>query len=199
MAEPEADLPDRGRERERTGAELGEILTLSRVEVILLVRFVAAKMVLEWLRPWFWVKYGVVLAGVVLAGALWYEDQAGSVEVGVIVAFFVVVALVFHLVQRLVTRGIRRLGAHHRLKGLEPIYDDLTDWRGQLTKSLRRLGSPWKLLRAAARERSGRDEDDPAFVHDGELVLDWRTSIPLADLRKARGILARGVGRPQPR
>jgi hypothetical protein len=190
----EADLSQE--DRERAAADLAGIATLSRPEVVLLVRFVAAKMVLDYLRPWFWIKFGVVLLGLALAGALWYSDEAGEAEIGAIVGFCLVVAVVLHVVQRLATRAIRRLGAHHRLEGLEPIYDSFFDWRGQLTKSLRRLGSPWKLLRAAAREGLGRDEDDPAFVAQGELVLDWRTSIPLDDLREARAILARGAGRP---
>lgn len=51
---------------------------------------------------------------------------------------------------------------------------------------------------AGAPDELGRDEDDPAWIHAGELVLDWRTSIPIADLREARAILARGAERARP-
>ena len=92
------------------------------------------------------------------------------------------------MLERIVTRTILRLGANHRLAGLDDIYDELFDWRTQLKKSLRRFGSPWKLLRAAARGNGD------AYLKDGVLVVDWRTAIPLDRLHEARRILARGAG-----
>jgi hypothetical protein len=164
-----------------------KLFDLSRPEVVLLVRYVAARQVLETLRPYFWGKYALVLIGVVIAAGLKWSGQMGWDAATFVVVFFLFLALIHHMLERIVTRTILRLGASHRLAGLDDIYDELFDWRTQLRNSLRRFGSPWKLLRAAA-----RDED--AYLKDGVLVLDWRTAIPLDRLYDARAILARGAG-----
>lgn len=49
------------------------------------------------------------------------------------------------------------------------------------------------MLRAAARSAAGSD-DDTAFIQNGELVFDWRTSLPLDRVRDARAILSRAAG-----
>jgi hypothetical protein len=172
--------------------DLVELFALSQAEMVLLGRYAAARSTLDSLQPLFWGKYGLVLIGVVVAAGVMTMGEGVTGFVAVFVAFLLL-ALLHHALEQVVRRAILRLGAHDRLAELDPIYEEMTDWQAQLRSGLRRAGSPWRMLRAAARCATGRD-DDTAFIQNGELVFDWRTSLPLDRLRDARAILSRAAG-----
>ena len=172
--------------------DLAELFALSRAEMVLLGRYAAARSTLDSLQPLFWGKYGLVLIGVVIAFGVMTTGEGVTGFVAVFVAFLLL-ALLHHYLEQVVRRTILRLGAHDRLAELDPIYEEMTDWQVQLRAGLRRAGSPWRMLRAAARSARGRD-DDMGFIQNGELVFDWRTSLPLDRVRDARAILARAAG-----
>jgi hypothetical protein len=160
--------------------------------MVLLGRYAAARSTLDSLQPLFWGKYGLVLIGVVVAAGVMSMGEGVTGFVAVFLAFLLL-ALLRHALEQVVRRAILRLGAHDRLAGLDPIYEEMTDWQAQLRAGLRRAGSPWRMLRSAARSATGRD-DDTAFIQNGELVFDWRTSLPLDRVRDARAILSRAAG-----
>jgi hypothetical protein len=172
--------------------DLAELFALSREEMVLLGRYAAARSTLDSLQPLFWGKYGLVLIGVVIAAGVMTMGEGVTGFVAVLVAFLFL-ALLHHALEQVVRRAILRLGAHDRLAELDPIYEEMTDWQAQLRSGLRRAGSPWRMLRSAARSATGRD-DDTAFIQNGELVFDWRTSLPLDRVRDARAILSRAAG-----
>jgi hypothetical protein len=174
------------------GDDLVELFALSQAEMVLLGRYAAARSTLDSLQPLFWGKYGLVLIGVVVAAGVMTMGEGVTGFVAVFVAFLLL-ALLHHALEQVVRRAILRLGAHDRLAELDPIYEEMTDWQAQLRSGLRRAGSPWRMLRSAARSATGRD-DDTAFIQNGELVFDWRTSLPLDRLRDARAILSRAAG-----
>jgi hypothetical protein len=172
--------------------DLAELFALSREEMVLLGRYAAARSTLDSLQPLFWGKYGLVLIGVVVAAGVMTMGEGVTGFVAVFVAFLLL-ALLHHALEQVVRRAILRLGAHDRLAELDPIYEEMTDWQAQLRAGLRRAGSPWRMLRSAARSATGGD-DDTAFIQNGELVFDWRTSLPLDRVRDARAILSRAAG-----
>jgi hypothetical protein len=172
--------------------DLAELFALSRAEMVLLGRYAAARSTLDSLQPLFWGKYGLVLIGVVVAAGVMTMGEGVTGFVAVFVAFLFL-ALLHHALEQVVRRAILRLGAHDRLAELDPIYEEMTDWQAQLRSGLRRAGSPWRMLWSAARSATGRD-DDTAFIQNGELVFDWRTSLPLDRVRDARAILSRAAG-----
>ena len=161
--------------------------------MVLLGRYAAARSTLDSLQPLFRGKYGLVLIGVVVGAGVMSMGEGVTGFVAVFVAFLFL-ALLHHALEQVVRRAILRLGAHDRLAELDPIYEEMTDWQAQLRAGLRRAGSPWRVLRSAARSATGRDDDDMAFIQNGELVFDWRTSLPLDRVRAARAILARAAG-----
>jgi hypothetical protein len=172
--------------------DLAELFALSRAEMVLLGRYAAARSTLDSLQPLFRGKYGLLLIGVVVGAGVMSMGEGVTGFVAVFVAFLFL-ALLHHALEQVVRRAILRLGAHDRLAELDPIYEEMTDWQAQLRSGLRRAGSPWRMLRGAARSATGRD-DDTAFIQNGELVFDWRTSLPLDRLRDARAILSRAAG-----
>jgi hypothetical protein len=172
--------------------DLAELFALSRAEMVLLGRYAAARSTLDSLQLLFWGKYGLVLIGVVVAAGVMTMGEGVTGFVAVFVAFLFL-AVLHHALEQVVRRAILRLGAHDRLAELDPIYEEMTDWQAQLRSGLRRAGSPWRMLWAAARSATGRD-DDTAFIQNGELVFDWRTSLPLDRVRDARAILSRAAG-----
>jgi hypothetical protein len=108
--------------------DLAELFALSRAEMVLLGRYAAARSTLDSLQPLFWGKYGLVLIGVFIGAGVMTMGEGVPGFVAVFVAFLLL-AWLHHALEQVVRRAILRLGAHDRLSELDPIYEEMTDWR----------------------------------------------------------------------
>jgi hypothetical protein len=159
---------------------------LSPQHGLLLVRFVAAKLVLERLGTLFLLKH-LLLVGGVLAIVLDVSTPLGVL----LIALFVLAAGA----QWIVTRLVRRLGAFSRLSDLDSFYEGATSsWWPNLRGELRRVGlksRPWSVLLLASRFAARRlpEGQDRALRQ-----IDWRAVLPLRELQQARTSLARAAG-----
>jgi hypothetical protein len=153
---------------------------------LLLLRFAAAKLVLERLGNLFLLKY-LLLVGGVLVIVLDVSTPLGVF----LIALFVAAAAM----QWIVTRLVRRLGAFQRLADLDSFYEGATSsWWPNLRGELRRVGlksRPWSVLLLASRFATRRLPEDQA---QALRQIDWRAVLPLRELQQARVSLARAAG-----
>jgi len=153
---------------------------------VLLLRFAAAKLVLDRLGNLFLLKY-LLVAGAVLLIVLDVYPVVG--------ALLIVLFLMAAAAQWIVTRIVRRLGAFDRLTHLDSFYESATtSWWPNLRGELRRVGlrsRPWSILLLASRfaTRSLPKHQDQSLRQ-----IDWRAVLPLRDLQQARQSLARAAG-----
>src|SRR6266508_1411612 len=97
--------------------------SFTRQEIVLLARYSVAKAALQYLRPWFLVKYAVfVLVFILLVLA------DGDRFVQGVAGFLVVVGLMLLLGQSLIRRLLVRLGGFRRLARFDAIVDET--WTG---------------------------------------------------------------------
>ena len=151
-------------------------------EGVLLVRYVVGSATLGWLEPLFLVKYALVaLAALVAYATRWWW----------LVALLGIGFLALALVQRLVTRQIRRFGALRELEALDSVIGDASvAWWPNLRRELRRVGlpaSPWGITKVGAGVVSRRlDPEDAAKF----AAIDWPAVGPRNEWRRARQALA---------
>ena len=157
---------------------------------LLLLRFAAAKWVLDRLGNLFLLKYLLLAAGVLVI----VLDV--STPLGVfLIALFVVAAAA----QWIATRIVRRLGAIHRLADLDRLVEGATtSWWPNLRRELKRVGlksRPWSVLLLGSRFATRRLPKE----HDQALrQIEWRAVLPLREWQQARQSLARAAGTRPP-
>jgi hypothetical protein len=163
---------------------------LTSQQGLLVLRFAAAKLVLDRMENLFRLKY-LLLVGVVLVIVL---DVSPSLPLAVVLAM---VFLLAAAAQWIVTRIVRRLGAVHRLSELDSFVDDApTSWWPNLRRELKRVGlksRPWSVLLLGSRFATRRLPQE-----QGEALrqIDWRAVLPVREWQAARRALARAAGGP---
>ncbi|HMG44041.1 MAG TPA: hypothetical protein VK611_22100 [Acidimicrobiales bacterium] len=155
---------------------------LTSQEAVLFVRYLAATTVLATLGTLFLVKYAVL----VLAGLVWWLTGEALLG-GVLVVIFLLLAGI----QWLVTRQIRRFGAHRELAALDDVIENApVVWWPNLRRELERVGlrsGPLALLRLGAGAMTGRLSDDERAKFG---AIDWGGVGPRNQWRRARRALA---------
>lgn len=183
-----AGRADGGTARDGTGPEVAARPTAA--QAVLLVRFVAGRFLLGWVQAVFLAKY-LLLA---IAALAWFgfDDTFGTV---VSLALFVAAAVV----QWLVGRVVRRLGALDELAGLDDLVSGVAvDWWPDLRAELRRVGldpSVRGILRLCAGHATRRVSSEQRA---GLERVDWRAVLPGEQLQEARRLVARAAGESPP-
>ncbi|NYI07120.1 hypothetical protein [Allostreptomyces psammosilenae] len=162
-------------------------------QAVLLVRYLAGKLVLGRLELLFLVKYAVGGLGVLLL------PWGVTTPIGIVL---LVLAVLMAGAQWVVSRIIGRLGGFSRMRGAETELEEATTvWWPNLKREMRRVGLPdraWPMLQLAARHAGRRTtEEQRAALAD----IRWRSVLPARQLRAARRALAedaRRRGEPTP-
>lgn len=187
------------RDAERGGAgsayakdDLSDVDTrLTTAQAVLLVRYIAGRLVLGRLEFLFLFKYALLVFGVLFL--------IGGVTIPLGVVCLVLFALAV-LVQWLIARTVGRLGGFKRLDGAEDaLVDATTVWWPNLKRELVRVGlptRPWKLLKLGAAFTARRlPADQERALRD----IRWRGAVlPRDQWARARQVLARGAARGGP-
>ncbi|HSA51723.1 MAG TPA: hypothetical protein VLH10_16630, partial [Yinghuangia sp.] len=186
----EAERRDAAGEYARPGAgDAADVDTrLTTAQGVLLVRYIAGKLVLGRLEVLFLAKYALLGLGVLFL--------LGGVTIPLGVILLVLFALV-GIAQRLISRTVGRLGGFRRLAGAEDALRDATTvWWPNLRRELDRVGlptRPWTLLRLGAKFTARRlPADQERALRD----IRWRGAVlPRDQWQRARQALARGAAR----
>jgi hypothetical protein len=152
---------------------------LTAQQGVLVLRYAAGRYVLGRARNVFLLKYVLLALGVVVI----VLDVSKPLGVALVVLF-----LLAALVQWLVARVIRRLGALDRLSDLDRAWEGArapSSWWPNLQRELDRVGiggRPWTVLQVSAgfARRRLPPEQDAALRQ-----VDWRAVLPIRDWQQA--------------
>lgn len=161
---------------------------LTTAQGLLLVRYLAGKIVLGRLEMIFMAKYVLLALGVLLL------LPGVTAPLGVVlIALFLIAALA----QWILTRIVGRLAAFHKLSALDDEAGSaVTVWWPNLKRELRRVGLPSE-ARAVLRLGAGHvTRRLPAHEETAFRQIDWGSVIPRDQWQRARQVLARAAGAP---
>lgn len=164
---------------------------LTTAQAVLLIRYIAGRLVLGRLEMLFLFKYALLALGILLL--------FGGVTIPLGIVLLVLFALAV-LAQWLISRTVGKLAGFKRLAGAEDaLMDATTVWWPNLKRELVRVGlptKPWTLLKLGAAFTARRlPADQERALRD----IQWRGSVlPRDQWSRARQALARGAARGAP-
>lgn len=161
---------------------------LTTGQAVLLIRYIAGRLVLGRLEMLFLFKYVLLVLGILLL--------FGGVTIPLGIVLLVLFALAV-LAQWLISRTVGKLGGFKRLDGAEgALMDATTVWWPNLRRELVRVGlptRPWALLKLGAAFTARRlPADQERALRD----IQWRGAVlPRDQWNRARQALAKGAAR----
>ncbi|WP_436773854.1 hypothetical protein [Yinghuangia sp. YIM S09857] len=164
---------------------------LTTAQAVLLIRYIAGRLVLGRLEMFFLLKYALLALGILLL--------FGGVTIPLGIVLLVLFALAV-LAQWLISRTVGKLAGFKRLAGAEDaLMDATTVWWPNLKRELVRVGlptKPWTLLKMGAAFTARRlPADQERALRD----IQWRGAVlPRDQWGRARQVLARGAARGAP-
>ncbi|MEU8134461.1 hypothetical protein [Streptodolium elevatio] len=164
---------------------------LTTAQAVLLIRYIAGRLVLGRLEMLFLLKYVLLALGILLL--------FGGVTIPLGIVLLVLFALAV-LAQWLISRTVGKLAGFKRLAGAEDaLMDATTVWWPNLKRELLRVGlptRPWALLKLGAAFTARRLPADQERAIRG---IQWRGAVlPRDQWTRARQALARGAARGAP-